>query len=99
MGVGESRWPAEATPNREVVVGLDVERSGRAGPPQVPAVWSAAAGFRPWWTPLWHGPVLPAAVAGVAGFRREALPVPRASWVVVLVAGVASVVSAPALST
>ncbi|QQQ79745.1 hypothetical protein IOD16_15925 [Saccharothrix sp. 6-C] len=65
-------------------------------------VWSAAAGLPPWWTLLWHVPALLTALAVVAGFHREAPPVPRVWWAVApvaLVAGVASVVSAPALST
>ncbi|WP_461118179.1 hypothetical protein [Saccharothrix stipae] len=68
----------------------------------VPAAWSVAAGFPPWWTLLWHGPALLTAVAVVAAFHREAPPVPRSWWAIAPVAlagGVASVVFAPALST
>lgn len=68
----------------------------------VSAVWSVAAGFAPWWPLLWHGAALLTAVAVVAGFHREAPPVPSRWWAVApvaLVAGVGSVVFAPALST
>ncbi|MFD0202386.1 MULTISPECIES: hypothetical protein [Saccharothrix] len=68
----------------------------------VPVVWSVAAGFPPWWTLLWYAPTCVAAVAVVAGFHREAPPVPRVWWAIALVgliAGAASVVFAPALSS
>ncbi|MEV8442576.1 hypothetical protein AB0425_34800 [Actinosynnema sp. NPDC051121] len=68
----------------------------------VPVVWSVAAGFPPWWSLVWHGPALATAVAAVAGFHREAPPVSRRWWLVApvgLVAGMASVVFTPGLST
>ncbi|XVS60654.1 hypothetical protein ACQPYE_20290 [Actinosynnema sp. CA-299493] len=67
-----------------------------------PAVGTVAAGFPPWVAALWHAPALLTAAAVVAGFHREAPPAPRLWWAVApvgMVAGVASVVSAPALST
>ncbi|MFJ6673673.1 hypothetical protein ACIQMJ_21400 [Actinosynnema sp. NPDC091369] len=68
----------------------------------VPAVWSVAVGFPSWWALVWHGPALLTAAAAVAGFHREAPPVSRRWWLVApvgLVAGMASVVFTPALST
>lgn len=67
-----------------------------------PVAWSVAAGFPPWSALLWSAPTCVAAVAVVAGFHREAPPVPRVWWaiaVIGLVAGAASVVFAPALSS
>ena len=68
----------------------------------VPVVMSVAAGFGPWWVLLWQVPVLLTAVAAVAGFHREAPPVPRRWWAigpVAVVAGAATAVFAPALSS
>jgi hypothetical protein len=67
-----------------------------------PVVWSVAVGIPGWLTLLWHGSVLVTSVVAVAAFHREAPPVSPRWWTiapVALVAGIASVVFAPALST
>ncbi|MCE6997591.1 hypothetical protein LZG04_22735 [Saccharothrix sp. S26] len=68
----------------------------------VSLVASAAAGPVPWPALVWHVPALVTAVAAVAAFHRESPPVSRRWWAVApvaLVAGIASVVVVPALST
>jgi hypothetical protein len=68
----------------------------------LPVAWALAAGFPAWATLLWHVPPLVTAVVAVAAFHRESPPVPRLWWTiapVAMVAGVASVVFTPALST